>query len=203
MRTIETDLDLVRISSDCRRIQNKVTKAYTDDDIPTNRLYNEVLNSDLQTAPASSRYHDLYNVFLFPYDGIHELYEKVCLAFWDVNDDYEDQYYIHAWLNYQQKGETIPWHYHWKGLSGLDKTFVGTFYVNAEPSITTHEFANGKVLERVNENNTIVIYEDKGDKHMVSTWDEDAPRISISFDIVPMKYIQGMSYVLNTWIPIL
>ena len=203
MRTIETDLDLVRISSDCRRIQNKVTKAYTDDDIPTNRLYNEVLNSDLQTAPASSRFHDLYNVFLFPYDGIHELYEKVCLAFWDVNDDYEEPYYIHAWLNYQQKGESIPWHYHWKGLSGLDKTFVGTFYVNAEPSITTHEFTNGKVLERVNENNTIVIYEDKGDKHMVSAWDEDTPRISISFDIVPMKYIQGMPYVLNTWMPIL
>ena len=202
MRTIETDLDLVRISSDCRRIQNKVTKAYTDDDIPTNRLYNEVLNSDLQTAPASSRFHDLYNVFLFPY-GIHELYEKVCLAFWDVNDDYEEPYYIHAWLNYQQKGESIPWHYHWKGLSGLDKTFVGTFYVNAEPSITTHEFTNGKVLERVNENNTIVIYEDKGDKHMVSAWDEDTPRISISFDIVPMKYIQGMPYVLNTWMPIL
>lgn len=203
MRTIETDLDLVRISSDCRRIQNKVTKAYTDDDIPTNRLYNEVLNSDLQTAPASSRFHDLYNVFLFPYDGIHELYERVCLAFWDVNDDYEEPYYIHAWLNYQQKGESIPWHYHWKGLSGLDKTFVGTFYVNAEPSITTHEFTNGKVLERVNENNTIVIYEDKGDKHMVSAWDEDTPRISISFDIVPMKYIQGMPYVLNTWMPIL
>ena len=203
MRTIETDLDLVRISSDCRRIQNKVTKAYTDDDIPTNRLYNEVLNSDLQTAPASSRFHDLYNVFLFPYDGIHELYERVCQAFWDVNDDYEEPYYIHAWLNYQQKGESIPWHYHWKGLSGLDKTFVGTFYVNAEPSITTHEFTNGKVLERVNENNTIVIYEDKGDKHMVSAWDEDTPRISISFDIVPMKYIQGMPYVLNTWMPIL
>ena len=203
MRTIKTHLDLVRLASDCRRIQNKVSKTYTDDDIPTNRLYNEVLNSDLEYAPATSRFHDLYNVFLFPYDGMHELYEKVCLAFWDVNDDYEEPYYLHAWLNYQQKGETIPWHYHWKGLSGLDKTFVGTFYVNAEPSITTHEFTNGKVLERVNENNTIVLYEDKGDRHMVNAWDESIPRISISFDIVPMKYIQGMPYILNTWMPIL
>jgi hypothetical protein len=202
MRTVETNLDLDRLKNDCRRIYNKVGKQYTPADVPLNKKYEEQ-NTQLSSAPQSSHYHDLYNVFLFPYDGIHELYEKICLAFWDINDNYEEPYYVHAWLNYQNKGQSIPWHQHWKALSGLDKTFVATFYVNAEPSTVTHEYANGHTIVRENKNNTIVIYEDTNDRHMVSTWEQDEPRITISMDIVPMKYIQGMPYVLNTWMPIL
>ena len=199
---IQTNLDLERLSSDCRRINTKVLKNFSEDNIPSNKKYNEVLNESLSLAPQSSRLHDLYNVFLFPYDGIHELYATVSREFKTCNSS-TDPYYVHAWLNYQHKGETIPWHYHWHGLSGLEQTYVATFYVNAEPSVTQFEDTAGNRVEQSNKNNTFVIYEDQGNQHMVSEWQEDKPRISISMDFVPMKYIQGMPYVLNTWIPVL
>jgi hypothetical protein len=37
---------------------------------------------------------------------------------------------------------------------------------------------------------------------MVEPWTLDEPRITISMDMVPMKYIQGSPFLLNTWMPI-
>jgi hypothetical protein len=34
-------------------------------------------------------------------------------------------------------------------------------------------------------------------------WEEDEPRISISMDFVPKKYIQGSTFLINTWLPII
>lgn len=150
----------------------------------------------------SSKLHDYYNVFSFPYDGINELYSKIVMIFKQVCK-YEGPYYVHAWLNYQNKGESIPWHHHWGKLSGLEKTFVATYCVNAEPSITTYKFPEDKTYIMNNGNNTMTIYEDIGDIHMVDEWTQDEPRITISMDFVPMKYIQGSPFLLNTWIPVL
>lgn len=202
MRTIETQLDLEQIKKDCRRIDRKVVKEYSELEVPDKKSYQNTLAEQLDRAPMSSRLHDFYNVFTFPYLGINQLYRKISSVFHTINE-YDEQYYVHAWLNYQGKGESIPWHYHWKGLSGLDRTYVATFYVNCEPSVTTYHYPNGEVIERSNTNNTIVIYEDTGDMHMVSEWTEDEPRISISMDFVPAKYVQSTPYLLNTWMPVI
>jgi hypothetical protein len=69
--------------------------------------------------------------------------------------------------------------------------------------VTTYEFDNGYVDQQHNKNNTISLYEDVGDIHGTDVWQQDEPRIVISMDIVPMKYIQGAPYLLNTWMPIL
>ena len=202
IKTFNLDLDLDLLKRDCRRINNKVVKEYGELDAPKTKVYQEVLAGQLEDAPMTSKLHDYYNVFSFPYDGISELYKKVIDTFKPICQ-YDDQYYVHAWLNYQQKGEAIPWHYHWGKLSGLNKTYVATIYINAEPSVTTYKFPEDKIYINNNVNNTMTIYEDMGDIHMVDAWTEDAPRISISMDFVPMKYIQGSQFLLNTWIPVL
>jgi hypothetical protein len=201
IQVIQLNLDLERLKRDCRRINTKVCKTWGDAEVATDRTYQATLADQLSAAPKSSRLHDYYNVFTFPYDGINELYREVCTAFNEINT-YNEPYYVHAWLNYQSKGESIPWHQHWGALSGLHKTFVCSYYVNAEPSVTTYKFPNA-TYQMPAENNTITIYEDIGDTHMVDAWLSEDPRISISMDFVPMKYIQGSPFPLNTWMPVI
>ena len=110
-KDINLDLDLLK--RDCRRINTKVIKEFGHNKLLENTRYNQVLAKQLSQAPQSSKLHDFYNVFSFPYDGIYELYKEVCSFFKEVCI-YGEQYYVHAWLNYQYKGESIPWHYHWK-----------------------------------------------------------------------------------------
>jgi len=197
----EINLDLEQLKRDCRRINTKVCKQLRHLEVPTNKNYQATLAEQLNAAPMSSRLHDYYNVFSFPYDGINELYREVC-EFFKETCEYKQPYYIHAWLNYLQKGDSVPWHNHWGALSGLRQTYVCSAYINAEPSNTIYKFPD-ETYTVENRNNTITLYEDIGDRHMVEPWTGDAPRISISMDIVPMKYIQGSPFILNTWLPVI
>ncbi len=197
----EINLDLEQLKRDCRRINTKVCKQLGHLEVPTNKNYQATLAEQLGAAPMSSRLHDYYNVFSFPYDGINELYREVC-EFFKETCEHKQPYYIHAWLNYLQKGDSVPWHNHWGALSGLRQTYVCSAYINAEPSNTIYKFPE-ETYTVENRNNTITLYEDIGDRHMVEPWTGDAPRISISMDIVPMKYIQGSPFILNTWLPVI
>ena len=197
----QVNLDLERIKRDARRINTKVCKQLGHLEVPANKDYQATLAEQLDTAPMSSRLHDYYNVFSFPYDGIYELYQEVCAFFKEVNQ-YDQPYYIHAWLNYLNKGDSVPWHNHWGALSGLKQTYVCSAYINAEPSNTIYKFPNETYTIK-NNNNTITLYEDVGDIHMVEPWTGNEPRITISMDMVPMKYIQGSPFLLNTWLPII
>ncbi len=100
----EINLDIERLKRDCRRINNKVCKQLGDLSVPTEKTYQATLKEQLDAAPISSRLHDYYNVFSFPYDGINELYREVC-EFFKETCEYDQPYYIHAWLNYLQKGD--------------------------------------------------------------------------------------------------
>jgi len=85
MKIIEFDLDLKQLTKDCRRINNKVTKAYGEQEVPQAKKYEHALSKQLEQAPTSSRLHDFYNVFTFPYVSINELYQKVCSEFNKIN----------------------------------------------------------------------------------------------------------------------
>lgn len=196
----EISLNLEQLKRDARRINNKVCKQLGHLDIPDDKQYQATLKAQLDAAPMSSRLHDYYNVFSFPYDGINELYREVCAFFKEVCE-YDQPYYVHAWLNYLQKGDSVPWHNHWGALSGLRQTYVCSYYINAEPSNTIYKFPN-ETHTVACKNNTITLYEDVGDLHMVEPWTGDEPRITISMDMVPMKYIQGSPFLLNTWMPV-
>jgi hypothetical protein len=197
----ETALDLALLARDARRINNKVCKQLNHLEVPTGTRYQSTLATQLAAAPTSSRLHDYYNVFSFPYDGVLELYREVCTFFKSVCE-YDQPYYVHAWLNYMQKGDSVPWHNHWGALSGLPQTYVCSAYINAEPSNTVYKI-NDQTHTVKNQNNTITLYEDMGDIHMVEPWTGDEPRITISMDMVPIRYIQGSPFILNTWMPII
>lgn len=196
------DLDLELLTRECKRINNKIIKTFKQEDIPVNKKYQAILSEQLMNAPQSSKLHDHYNIFSFPYEGINSVYREVCVFFKQVCQ-YDQPYYIHAWLNYGEKNSFIPWHNHWGALSGLKETYVCTYYINAEPSTTEYKFPNGYNHVMHNKNNVISLYEDVGDTHQANPWLEDQPRITISMDMVPMKYIRLTPFLMNTWIPIL
>ena len=198
----QVNLDLERLKKDARRINNKVCKNLGHLEVPADQPYQATLAEQLDAAPMSSRLHDYYNVFSFPYDGIYELYREVCVFFKEVNQ-YDQPYYIHAWLNYLNQGDSVPWHNHWGVLSGLRQTYVCSAYINSEPSNTVYKFPDDNNFVMTNTNNTITMYEDIGDMHMVEPWTGTEPRVTISMDIVPMKYIQGSPFLMNTWIPLI
>lgn len=202
----DINVDLQQVKKDARRASNKILKAYDDiiknDSYISRKSYHAELNNQLEQAPQTSKLHDYYNLFTFPYEGIVQVYREAIGTFKEVNK-YSEQYYVHAWLNYQHKGECIPWHYHWKGLSGLDRTYVATAYINAEGSITTYKYPDGTVYDHHCKNGTISIFEDIGDIHQVNPWTGDDPRITISMDFVPIKYVQSTPYIVNTWMPVL
>ena len=199
------NLDLARITREARRINNKVLKHFKDAEFNTDNTpcYN-VVQEQLSQGTMLSRLYGHYNIFGFPYDGIYQVYKESCNFFKEICP-YDQPYYVHAWLNYLKPGQSVPWHYHWKGTTGLDETFISTFYINAEPSTTIHKFLNNSLLETDNKNNTISIYEDIGDMHMVAPWEGIDTRISISMDFVPLKYLQIPKAVLtmNTWMPLI
>lgn len=202
---IRFDLDLDALKKDARRINTKVLKLYSKEIENENffykKKYYEVLSQQIADAPLSSKLHDYYNVFHFPYAEIYNLYKQVSRTFKE-QCKYDQVYYVHAWLNYQQQGETIPGHYHWKGLFDLDETYYASYYVNAVGSSTHFKFPDGTIISRVNENNTFLLSEDIGDLHWVDPWPNPEPRITISMNIVPQKYLQTSPFS-NTWIPII
>ena len=200
IQTKTINLDLDRLKRDARRINTKITKAYSDLTVPDNKYYQNELAKQLEGVPMSSKYHDYYNALTFPYQEIHQLYLEACTFFKEVNQ-YDQPYCVHAWLNYLEKGDSIPWHNHWGALSGLHETYVCSYYINAEPSKTIYKFPDA-TYDMTCENNTITLYEDVGDVHMVEPWTEDEPRISISMDFVPLKYVHATPFVLNTWMPV-
>jgi hypothetical protein len=198
------DLNLDALKKDARRINNKVLKLYSKEITNGNFFYKEkyykVLSEQLVDAPLTSKLHDYYNVFHFPYTEVYRLYQQVSDAF-KKTCRHNQPYYLHAWLNYQQQGDPIPAHYHWKGLFDLDETYYATYYINAEPSSTYFKFTDGAVITKENINNTLCISEDIGDLHWVEPWSREEPRITITMNIIPQKYLQTSPFS-NTWIPI-
>ena len=202
---VKLDIDLEALTKDCRRINNKLIKHYSKEIEQEQFFYKEkyytVLGQQIANAPLSSKLHDHYNVFHFPYREVYILYQKVCRTFNEIKQ-YDDVYYLHAWLNYQQQGEPIPAHHHWKGLFGLDRTYYATYCVSAEPSVTHFKFPDGTVINKDNQNNTICYSLDVGDLHWVDPWQGDTPRITISMNIIPQDYLLTSPFS-NTWIPII
>ena len=207
-KVFKFDLDKQNFLKDARRINTKIIREYADIDKenlhPDNQEYQRILLEQLDGSPMTTKLHDYYNIFSFQYASIFNLYRECVKSFKDVCE-YEDQYkyWVHGWINYQKKGESITPHFHWKKLSGLDKCYIGTYYVNADPSVTSYEFDNCYKEDRQNINDTFVIYEDVGDIHWTDVWQQDEPRITITMEFVPMQNLQLSPFPLNTWIPVI
>jgi len=135
-----------------------------------------------------------YNIFHFYHEGIYNLQNSIKDLTIDAcnyyNIDFKDQnYYIHGWFNYWPEEfntdvdpDNLKYHDHGDHNPSL---LHGYYCVSAEPSMT-HYKIDGKRVDNVNKNNKIIVSKN-GYYHTPGAWKENYPRITIAYNIVPLK----------------
>lgn len=145
-----------------------------------------------------------YNVFQFHLDGTHDLYRSIsdmvkeaCL-YYDI-DFYEQKFMLQGWfnINHARNGK-LDWHDH--GPHGAPN-FHGYYCVKAEPSTTYY-----KVFDKEVENKNIdgrAVLSEMGHPHAQGDWDWPGARITVAYDVIPLKGLQmnGMHQEQH-WIPL-
>ena len=145
-----------------------------------------------------------YNVFQFHSTGIYNLYKAIRSMTVEACDYYgldfdKEQFMVQGWFNITHTGKgKLDWHDH--GPNGAPN-FHGYYSVSAEPS-TTHYLVFDKETENNNINNRAVLSE-MGHPHAMADWDWEGPRITIAYDIIPLRDLQKFAMKQEQhWIPL-
>jgi hypothetical protein len=159
-----------------------------------------------EQIPITTKVYSKYNYFLYPVPGNYELFNKIKETFYQClkhsNWNVEPHYYIQAWLNYYKKGEYIDWHSH---AAPSMKGWHGFYCVDVEPnSKTMYRFPDKEQITNVqSKNDLVVISPSNNDSHRSSEWNEEKPRITIAFDIIPQSSLfagaRKTNNLSNTW----
>jgi hypothetical protein len=188
--TTKLDLNLVTITDSCYQMYDYIKHNFSD----------KPKDYSGQSTMTTGVYAH-YNVLLYPLREFHSLYENIKMMFHAINDRPDEKFYMQCWLNFYRKGEFIDWHAHWPPEA---KSWHGFYCVSGKGSCTTYKLPpdHKKEVEIPTILNQIVISKSDGDLHRSSDWQEDYPRITIAFDIVPISYLKNPFAQMNHWIPI-
>lgn len=189
------------LDNDLQELSNELSKRY---DIIKNS--NRVNAKDIwlsSNSISTIKWRD-YNVFQFHITGIRNLYAEISNLAKEACEYYEidfakQDYFIQGWFNINtaNKGK-LDWHDHGPSNENL---FHGYYCVNAEPSITTYNI-NGVHIDNVNKNNRLIMSE-MGHPHSMNDWEWEGKRITVAYDILPLKYLQrDLMGQEQHWIPL-
>lgn len=193
------DVDVNALSSYIMSLKDKIANGLID-------------NIDSESLKKARDLHDLgslYNVFQFHNIEVNKLYRalrklmiEVC-EYYDLNFD-DEQFMIQGWINTQgikdpELSKDTHYHDHLGG-SGAPN-FHGYYCINAEPSSTFYKIGghSGNIVENINKNNRLIISE-TGHPHGIGPWHKDEPRITIAYDISPLRIMGGDKE--QHWIPL-
>ena len=150
-----------------------------------------------------------YNVFQLYHPSLHKLYSELsntvkeaCLYY---GVDFEkQQYYVQGWFNINEAGNgKLNWHDH--GAPGAPN-FHGYYCVKAEPSTTYYRLFGDPNREVANHNiDNRMIVSEMGHPHAQGDWDWSGSRITVAYDIQPLKSLlnAGIHTIEQHWIPLL
>jgi hypothetical protein len=132
-----------------------------------------------------------YNVFQFYHPSIFQLFKSLREMTLEACNHYNlnfelEQFMVQGWfnINHNKRGK-LDWHEH--GGMGAPY-FHGYYCVKAEPSITKYRVFD-KEIDNINKNNRAILSE-TGHPHAMADWDWEGPRITIAYDVMPLRYIQ-------------
>ncbi len=147
-----------------------------------------------------------YNVFQFHIEEIFNLYKaisgltKEASAYYGLDFE-KEQFMVQGWfnINHTKQGK-LNWHDH--GPIGAP-TFHGYYCVSAEPS-TTYYQVFGNEVENININNRLILSE-MGHPHAMGDWDWEGPRITVAYDVIPLRFLQEGAGITQEqhWIPLI
>ena len=137
----------------------------------------------------TSYYHMKYNLFSFPCMELQKLYTTLSYSINKVID-FKEQYYLRCWVNLFQRGKNIGWHSHWEPEF---KTYHGFYCVNTEGnniSYTDYKIPGKDMLRIESKNGLCVFGKSDGDEHRSSEWLNDDYRVTIAFDVIPVRILR-------------
>lgn len=139
-----------------------------------------------------------YNAFQMYYPFMHELFSAVTDMTREACEyhgiDYNsEQWMAQAWfnINSKEKGARLEWHDH-LDLKFKVPAFHGYYSVTAEPSETHYRIHDEtKIVE--NKNNRAILSM-VGYQHAMAPWQWSGERITIAYDVVPLKMMRQELY---------
>lgn len=127
--------------------------------------------------------------------GLRDMTIEACKHY-GIDFDSQD-YYATAWFNYDygiHKYSPRSLHDHSGGKGVPD--FHGYYSVEAEPSLTHYHIGGDDSRESININkNNLAILSETGHPHARGDWNEEAPRITVAYDILPLSSGIGGNFV--------
>lgn len=158
------------------------------------KLHSEKQEYWLESGSISTVKWREYNVFQFHseeiynlYVGVRDLVKEAC-EYYGI-DFAKEKYMIQGWFNINHsKVGKLDWHDHGGPWA---PNFHGYYCVKAEPSSTFYKIENKEelIFENKNIDNRLIISE-MGHPHAQGNWDWDGPRITVAYDIIPLRFIE-------------
>jgi len=147
-----------------------------------------------------------YNVFQFYDEQVYNVFSAIKDLTVEACDYYgvdfkKEKYYVQGWFNINdRKTGKLNWHDHGGPWAPF---YHGYYCIKAEPSSTFYKLENREdlIVENKNKDNRVILSE-MGHPHAQGDWDWDGPRITLAYDIVPLRYLQAQSKPQH-WIPLL
>jgi hypothetical protein len=143
-----------------------------------------------------------YNAFQMYYPFMHELYSAVVDMTREACKYYEidynsEQWMCQAWfnINSNEKGGKLEWHDHIQPELHIP-AFHGYYAVNAEPSETYYDI-NGNQFINKNKNNRAILSL-MGFPHAMGPWEWEGDRITIAYDVMPLKILRQEDFIQAT-----
>lgn len=205
------DLDLVEQEEAATDIYNRIMDFYNSAKNPA------MLKTGFhKTANVSTQIFYQYNYFSSVYPAVFRLFREVRNMFYRCIESHPgekfDHWFIHGWINYYQPGEYIDWHVHYPPYF---QSWHGVYCLSVEPDSNTQyriPKSPGQILSvdsHLDEyrevtvegsNNLLFMSPSDGNLHRSSHWNQQHPRITIAFDIIPEIFKQDVGQ--ESWINI-
>lgn len=146
----------------------------------------------------SASYED-YNLLSLPYIPFQDLYHRMVDVIKPCLPD--ETHVLQCWVNIYRAGERVQWHGHWPPKY---RSIHGFYCVHVTPSYTEYQFNDipGMVYTVESKEGLLVFGKSDNDSHQSSLWhDDENPRVTIAFDIVPIATLENRHLRINHFLP--
>lgn len=197
------------LDNDLGKMAEYLTMVYTDIENATLRgvspLGSKRKENWLESGSVSTVKWSEYNVFQFYNEEVYNVFSAIKDLVVEACDYYgvdfkKEQYHVQGWFNINdRKTGKLNWHDHGGPWAPF---YHGYYSIKAEPSSTFYKLENREdmIVENHNKDNRLILSE-MGHPHAQGDWDWDGPRITLAYDIVPRRYLDGLAEPQH-WIPL-
>ena len=180
-----------------------------DQDIRHGKLPNIPLEKAADAAKTGCMATSLslnYNIFQFHDESIYKLYEAIKSMTQEACEYYgidfkSQKYMVQGWFNCDENGDGNINDLHDHSPDSGAPYYHGYYCVNAEPSITNYKVNRETMFDNINKNNRAILSE-TGHPHRKGAWNSEKKRITIAYDMMPLKDL-AKTNVEQHWVPLI